>query len=89
MEVSEDRYPEIMDALGENTRTVIPFHFLLRRQARVWADNDLQNVIIETATPVTMVFIFGPDPHWQAEVLQSIRLQRLYWCPVHTAGYLM
>jgi len=89
MEIETADFPELMAALGENTRTVIPFHFLKRKRARAWADEELANVIIETGSPEPMAFIFGENARWQAEVLATLGRQRLYWCPTETVGQLL
>lgn len=89
MKISRNRFPEIMNVVGENTRTVIPFHFMIRHQARVWTDEDRNNILIEADMPSPWLFIFGDDAAWQADVVADIRLQELYWCPVDTAEALM
>ena len=50
MQVQPDDFPRLMASLGENTRTVMPFHFLIRRRAQVWADDDWANVVHQTET---------------------------------------
>ncbi len=81
MEVPPDRFPAVMDALGENTRTVIPFHFVLRRTARVWADDELRNVVIRTAHPRAQVFVFGDDARVLWGLMRESASARLYWVP--------
>jgi hypothetical protein len=85
MELPPDRFPAIMDALGENTRTVIPFHFVLRRTARVWADDELQNVVIRTAHPRAQVFVFGDDAQVLQGFIRESEHARLYWVPEECA----
>ncbi|MGD8240814.1 MAG: GNAT family N-acetyltransferase, partial [Armatimonadota bacterium] len=81
MQLPPDRFPAVIDALGENTRTVIPFHFVLRRTASVWADDALQNVVIRTAHPRTQVFVFGDDAGLLLDLIGSAGRARLYWVP--------
>lgn len=88
MQLDTTDLPRLMAVLGENSRTAIPFHFLKRRRARAWADDDLANAIIETATPEPMAFIFGDDADWQGEVIASLGWMRLYWCPDGTVEQL-
>lgn len=89
MEVEAVDFPRLMEALGENTRTVIPFHFLEQQRARVWADEQYANVAIQTDAVGRMVFLFGDDVAWQAEVLADLGRLRLYWCPTETVQRLL
>ncbi len=81
MELTPDRFPAVIDALGENTRTVIPLHFVLRRTASVWADDALQNVAIRTAHPRPQVFVFGDDAELLMNLIRNAGRARLYWAP--------
>ncbi len=89
MEVESVDLPRLTEALGENTRTVIPFHFLERKRARAWADEDYANVIVQTDAVGGMAFMFGDDVEWQAEVLAPLGRLRLYWCPTGTVRRLL
>ena len=89
MQVQPDDFPRLMASLGENTRTVIPFHFLIRRRAQVWADDDWANVVIQTETSEPVAFIFGDDAEWQAELISRLPCMRLYWCPDETVDSLL
>ena len=89
MEVESVALPRLMEALGENTRTVIPFHFLERERARAWADEQYANVIVHTDAVGGMAFMFGDDVAWQAEVLADLGRLRLYWCPTETVQRLL
>ena len=89
MEVESVDFPRLMDALGENTRTVIPFHFLERERARAWADEQYANVIVHTDAVGGMAFMFGDDVAWQAEILEDLGRLRLYWCPTGTVQRLL
>jgi RimJ/RimL family protein N-acetyltransferase len=85
MEVTSEGFPAVIRALGENTRTVIPFHFVLRRTAGVWADDALRNVVIRTAHARPQVFVFGDDAELLLELLHDASLARLYWVPEECA----
>ncbi len=89
MELTAADLAKLMEALGENTRTVIPFHFLKRERARAWADEDFANAVIQTGAADPMAFIFGEDANWQAEVVSTLRPQRLWWCPDSTVEALL
>ncbi len=89
MELAAADFAKLMAALGENTRTVIPFHFLRRERARAWADEDFANAVIQTGAADPMAFIFGEEANWQAEVVATLRPQRLYWCPDSTVAALL
>jgi len=89
MRIQTADFPELMAVLGESTRTVIPFHFLRRERARAWADGDFANVVIQTGAADPMAFIFGEDANWQAEVVSTLRPQRLWWCPNSTVAALL
>jgi len=81
MQIPADRFPAVIDALGENTRTVIPFHFVLRRTASVWADDALRSVVIRTAHPRPQVFVFGDDAPTLTDFIHNAGRARLYWVP--------
>ncbi len=89
MEVEGASLSRLMDALGENTRTVIPFHFLSQQRARAWADQQYANAIVHTDAVGGMAFIFGDDVEWQADVLADLGRLRLYWCPTGTVQRLL
>ncbi len=89
MQLAPADFAELMESLGETTRTVIPFHFLRRQRASAWADADFGNVVIQTGAGDPMAFIFGEDGDWQAEVLSTLGPQRLYWCPNSTVAELL
>lgn len=89
MQLEPNDFPRLMARLGENPRTVIPFHFLKRRRARAWTDDDWANVVIETGVSEPMAFVFGDDADWQAGLIADLPRMRLYWCPVETADRLL
>lgn len=90
MKLAGDHLTNMLTSLGENTRTVIPLHYLRIGHAVAWSDGpDYANVIIETAPWNPMAFIFGEDADWQADILVGQNLKRLYWCPDATVNAIL
>ncbi len=84
MELARTDFTRLRDALGENTRTVIPFHFLKHDGARAWADERFENAVIFTGPIKRMVFVYGDDADWQVELLGGLEWLGMYWCPTDT-----
>jgi GNAT superfamily N-acetyltransferase len=84
MELDRQAWPQLIAALGENTRTVIPLHFLKRPDARAWADAGMTNVVMTTGASKQMAFVFGDDAQWQTAVLSELPWMGMYWCPTET-----
>lgn len=84
MELARADFTRLRDALGENTRTVIPFHFLKHDGARAWADEQMRNAVIYTGPIKRMAFVYGDDAEWQVELLGGLEWMGMYWCPTNT-----
>ncbi len=84
MELARHEFGQLRAVLGENTRTVIPFHFMKHRNARAWADQSMSNAIIYTGPVKPMAFIYGQDAHWQTALLGELDWMGMYWCPTET-----
>lgn len=76
-------YPQVIQLIGDSPHTVIPLHFVLRRECEVFVDDPkaLRNLVIRTE----MAFVYGQDGRALEPLIAHSGLGKMMWTSAELA----